>query len=119
MGDSLGSGRFADGEAHFALRHGHARDGVHDQHYIGALVAKILRDGGSDKGTVEPKEGGFIGSGHHDHRAFQAFQLRIALDEFAHFAAAFADEGDDVEIRVGVSGDHAQSACSCPRRCPP
>ena len=34
-----------------------------------------------------------------------------------HLAAAFADEGDDVDLGVGALGDFAEQACSCRRRC--
>ena len=32
----------------------------------------------------------------------------VVLDELAHLAAALADEGDHVDVGVGVAGDHAE-----------
>jgi hypothetical protein len=38
----------------------------------------------------------------------QPFLTQVALDEFLDLAAAFADQGNDVDVRLGVFGHHAE-----------
>jgi hypothetical protein len=42
MADSRGCRRFADGQRDFALGHGVAGQGIHDQQHLLALVAEVL-----------------------------------------------------------------------------
>ena len=41
-------------------------------------------------------------------RAGQALGAEVALDELAHLAAALADQGDHVDVGLGVARDHAE-----------
>ena len=43
-----------------------------------------------------------------DHGFFPARVVQIAFQKFAHFAAAFADERDDVHVRLRLRRHHAQ-----------
>ena len=38
----------------------------------------------------------------------RALRLELAVEEFAHFAAALADQGDHDDIGIGVAGDIGQ-----------
>jgi hypothetical protein len=100
--------RLADRQADLALRHGKARDGVHHQHHVAALVAEVLRDRGGGEGRLDAHERGLVGGRHDDDRARQALGAEVALDELAHLAASLADEADHVDLRRRRAGDHAQ-----------
>ena len=49
-----------------------------------------------------------VGGGNDDDGFFAAGCVQIAFEKFADFAAAFADQRDDVHIGVGVRRHHAQ-----------
>ncbi len=101
-------GRLADRQADLALRHGEARDRVHHQHHVGALVAEVLRDRGRRERGLDAHERGLVG-GRDDHdRAGHALGPEVALDELAHLAATLADQADDVDVGGRRAGDHAQ-----------
>ena len=100
-------GRLADGEADLALGPGEAGDRVEEEHHVLALVAEVLGDGRRDVGAAQARKGRRIRGRHDDDRAREALLAEVVLDELPHLAAALADEGDDVDVRVGVAGDHA------------
>ncbi len=92
----------------FALRPRQACDRVHGKHHVLALVAEILGDGGGDERALEAEDGRLVGSGDDDDRPSQTLLAQVAFDELADFAAALADEGDDVDVGGGVAGDHGE-----------
>jgi hypothetical protein len=105
---TLGAGRLAHGQADLALGHGKSGHRVHHQQHALALVAEMLGDGRGGKGGLDAEQGRLIAGGA-DHDAFgHALFAQLAGDEFAHFAASLADEGDDVDVGQAVPGDHAQ-----------
>ena len=62
------------------------------------------------KAPFEPRDGGLVGGGDHHHRFAPARLVQVFLHELAHFAAPFADQRDDVDIRLRLAGDHAQQS---------
>ena len=101
-------GRLADRQADLALGHGEARDRVHHQHDVAALVAEVLGDRGGGEGGLDAHQRGLVGGGHDDHGAGHALGAEVALDELAHLAASLADQADDVDVGRRRAGDHAQ-----------
>ena len=84
-------GRLADRQADLALRHGEARDRVHHQHHVGALVAEVLGDRGRGERRLDAHQRRLVGRRDDHDRARQAV-AEVALDELAHLAAALADQ---------------------------
>ena len=72
------------------------------------LVAEILGDGGGGEGRPHAEQSRLVAGGHHDHAFGQPLGPQIALDEFVDFAAAFADQGNHVDVGRRVAGHHAQ-----------
>ena len=90
--------RLADGEADLAPRHRDARDRVHHQQHVLALVAEVLGDRGRDERAARAHERGLV-AGRDDHdRARQPFGAERVLDEVAHLAAALAEQRDHVDV---------------------
>ena len=52
------AGRLAGGQSDLALSHGQARDRIHDQQDVGALVAEILGDGHGDETGADAQRRG-------------------------------------------------------------
>ena len=72
-------GRLADRQADLALGHREARDRVHHQHHVAALVAEVLRDRGRRERGLQAHERGLVG-GRADHdRAREALLAEVAL----------------------------------------
>ncbi len=105
---ALGRRRFADGEADLALRLREARQRIHDQQHVLALLAEIFGDGGREPRAVQAHQRRIVGRRRHDDRALQALGPENALDEFLHFAAALADQADDDDVGAGVARHHAE-----------
>ncbi len=101
-------GRLADRQADLALGHREARDRVHHQHHVAALVAEVLGDRGRGEGGLDAHERGLVGRRDDHDRAGHALGAEVALDELAHLAAALADEADHVDVGRRRAGDHAQ-----------
>ena len=80
------------------MSHGKARDRVHKQGHVFALVAEIFGDGCGHPGALQADERRLVRRGHDDDRALQAFRPEIALDELLDLAAALANEGDDAHV---------------------
>ena len=95
--------RFARRQTHFALRHGEARDAVHQKQNMQTLIAQLFGDGHRHIGGLTAHQRRLVGRRGNDDAARETFRSQIVLDEFLEFAAAFADEPDDdgVGIRYG------------------
>jgi hypothetical protein len=68
----------------------------------------VFGDGHGEEGAFEAGDGGLVRGGDDDDGAAAAGRVEVFFEELAHFAAAFADEGDDVDIGLGLAGDHAE-----------
>ena len=101
-------GRLADRQADLALGHREARDRVHHQHHVAALVAEVLRDRGRRERGLQAHQRGLVGRGHDDHRARQALGPEVALHELENLSTALADQADHVDLGRRRPGDHAQ-----------
>ena len=101
-------GRLADRQADLALGHREARDRVHHQHHVAALVAEVLGDRGRGERGLDAHERGLVGRRDDHDRAGHALRAEVALDELAHLAATLADQADDVHVGRRGAGDHAQ-----------
>ena len=100
--------RLADGEADLAPRHRDARDRVdHQQHFL-ALIAEILGDRRRDERAARAHERRLVAGRDDDHRARESFGAERVLDEVAHFAAALAEQRDDVDVGLRLARDHAE-----------
>ena len=105
---SLRRRRLADGETDLAPRHRDARDRVdHQQHFL-ALIAEILGDRRRDERAARANERRLIAGRDDDHRAREPFGAERVLDEVANLATAFAEQRDDVDVRLRLSRDHAE-----------
>lgn len=107
-GVAASGGGLADGQADLALGHGKAGDGVHHEEDVLALIAEVFGDGGGGKRAFDAGECGLVGGGYDDDGAGAAGVVEVFFEEFADFASAFADEGDDVDVGFGAAGDHAE-----------
>jgi hypothetical protein len=105
---ALGGRRLAHGQGDFPLGLGEAREGVHDQQHMQALVAEMLGDGGGIGGAVQTQQGRRVGRGGDHGGAFQPFLAEDVLDEILDLAAAFADQADHHDIGRGIARHHAQ-----------
>lgn len=105
---AAGGWNFAGGEADFALGHGEAGDGVHEEEDILAGLAVGFSDRGCGFGSEDALGGGLIAGGDDGHAFSAAFFAEIAFEKFANFAASFADERDDHNIGGCAAGEHAE-----------
>ena len=106
-GVALGGGRLARREPHLAGGQGETGHRVHHQDHVGALVAEVLGHRRGQIGGADAQQGRAVAGGHDDHAARQALGAQVALDEFAHLAAALAHQADDADVGGGVAGHHA------------
>ena len=107
---AAGRRRLAGRQADLALGEGQPGDAVHHQQHVAAAVAKPLGDPGGDEGRPQPHHRRLVGGGDHDDRVAQAVRAEVVLEELAHLAAAFADEGDDLDLGLRPAADHRQQA---------
>ena len=105
---ALGGRRLAGGEADLALRHGKARDRIHQHQHVLAFVAEIFGDGERQVGGLAAHQRRLVGGGDHHHRAGEAGVAEIVLQEFLHLAAAFADQPDHRDVGRHVARQHRQ-----------
>ena len=80
---------------------GHAVD---DQEHVVALIAKMLGDGDGRKRRHLAQHRALV-AGRNDGHRFLHMRAERILDEFAHFAATFADKGDH-HLVEGVGSRH-------------
>ena len=108
---ALLAGRFAGGKADFALGHGEAGDGIHDEQDALALVAEVLGDGEGDEAGADAQRCGAVGAGDDEDAALAALLAELVVDEGLDLAVAFADEGDDGDVgRVAAAHGAEQRA---------
>ncbi len=98
----------ADGQADFALCHRKARDGIHHEDDLVALIAEIFGDGCGRHGALDAHERGLVGRRDDDDGTLESFLAEVAFDEVAHLAATLADERDDADVGFRVAGDHGE-----------
>jgi hypothetical protein len=98
-------GRFAGGEADLARRDGEARDRVHHQQHVEALVAEVLGHGAGHERRHPALDGGLVGGRDDEHRLLAAFLAEDFVHESRHFAAPLADEAHHHDLRVGAAHD--------------
>ena len=53
-------------------------------------------------------QGRLIGGGDDDHGFFSALLIQIPFQKLAHFASAFADERNDIHVRLSLRSHHAE-----------
>ncbi len=80
------------------------------QSTLRALVAEVLGDGERRVGGVPAQRRRLIGGGDDDDAALQPFLAEAVFDELARLAAAFADQADHRDVRLGVPRQHRQQA---------
>ena len=95
------------GDADLALGHGEASEAIHHEQDMIALAAKGIGDGQSHLGGPDAHQRRIVTCGDDDHRFAQPLAEAI-LDERPDLAAAFADEGDDIDLGIGSLGDFAE-----------
>ena len=72
------------------------------------MIAKILRDRRGQQRGAQAHERRLVRCRHDDDRAREARGTEIFLDELAQFAAAFADERDDIQVALRAARHHAE-----------
>ena len=101
-------GRLAGRQADLALRHREAREAVHQEQHVLALVAEPLGDARRGERGAQAHERGLVG-GRDDHdRAGETLGAEVVLDELAHLAAALADQREHRDRGLGAAGDHRE-----------
>jgi hypothetical protein len=60
------------------------------------------------KRAFDARQGRFVGRGHDHHRFAPSRFIQVFFQELAHFATAFTNERDDVDVSLRLAGDHAQ-----------
>ncbi|MBA7708242.1 hypothetical protein ES703_117135 [subsurface metagenome] len=103
---SLGSGRFAHGQANFPLSHGHPRKGIHQQHNLLPAIPEEFSNSRCRHGSLHPDLGRLVGGRHYNHRALQRLFTQVAFDKLPHLASTLSDQADYVHLGIGVPGDH-------------
>src|SRR5690606_34067366 len=99
---------FADRQTDLALRHGHARDGVHHQQDIFAGVTEILGDGYGYAGTFYTAHGSLVACNGDDDGSLETLLAQVVGNEFLYFAAALPDESNDIYVGAGAPCNHAE-----------
>ena len=72
-------GRLAGGQADLALGHGEARERIHHQQHVAALVAKVLGDRRGGQRRLDAHQRRLVAGGHDHHAAGQACRTEVAL----------------------------------------
>ena len=105
---ALGGGRFAGGEADLAPGHRDARDRVHHEQHLLALVAEVFGDRRGHERTAGAHERGLIAGGHDHDGAGETFLTQRVLDELAYFTTALTEQRDHVHIGLRVARNHTE-----------
>ena len=100
--------RLPDREPDFPLRHRQPGEGIHHEHHVESLVAKVLGDGGGQERAADAHQRRLVGRRNDHDGARQALRPEVPVDELAHLATTLADERDDVDLRPRGPGDHAE-----------
>ncbi|CFP67876.1 Uncharacterised protein [Bordetella pertussis] len=90
------------------MRHGKARERVHDEQHVQALVAEMFGQARGIGRALQAQQRRDVGRRGDHHRAGQAFGAEVVLDEFLDFAAPFADQAHHDDVGAGVARHHAQ-----------
>ena len=104
---ALGGWRLANGQANFPGSHGETRNRIHHQKHVHALVAKIFSCSCRRVCRAHTHKWRLIRSCDNQDRAGHAFRAKIALHEFHNFPATFTNQGNDVDIGLGIACHHA------------
>jgi hypothetical protein len=99
---------FADGETDLALRLRETRQRIHDEQHGEPALAEIFGNGRRQPRAMQADERRIVGRRRDHHAAPSAFGPENAIDEFLHFAAAFANQSDDDHVGRGVARHHAE-----------
>ena len=107
-GITLGRRRLSCRETDFTLCHRKAGDRIHCKQHILFLVAEIFCNGGGNKSTAHSQQGRLVRSRNNDDGALHPFFTEVVLDEFPDFLAPFTDQGNDVDVGIGVACHHPE-----------
>ena len=105
---AFGCRRFARGKADLALGHRHAGQTVEEKHDVEPLGAVGLGDGRRRARGAEAHRRRVVAGRSDHHAVLQGLNAKVMFDEVAHLTAAFADEGDDRDVRLGAARQHPQ-----------
>lgn len=81
---------------------------IDQQQHIAALIAEEFGDGRAEVSGSQSECWCLIAGCDDDHAATQAFRAESFFEELTHFAAAFADEHDDVDVCLAAASDLAE-----------
>jgi hypothetical protein len=81
---------------------------VHQHQNVLALVAEILGDGERHMRSLAAHQRRLVGGRDHHNRAGKTGIAEVVLEEFLHFAAAFADQPDHDDVGGAVTRQHRQ-----------
>ena len=102
------AGRFAGGQADFALRHGEAGNRIHNQQHFGALVAEVFGDGEGHEAGADAQGSGTVGGGADHDGTLAAFGTQLVIEKGANLAIALADQRDHRDVGGIVARHGAQ-----------
>lgn len=108
LGESASGWRFSGREADFALSVSETSQRIDQQQHIAALIAEEFGDGRAEVSGSQSECWCLIAGCDDDHAATQAFRAESFFEELTHFAAAFADEHDDVDVCLAAASDLAE-----------
>ena len=90
------------------LRLGQTGQRIHQQQDPHPGVSEKFPDRGRKKGAAYSHERRLIRSGDYDHRAAEPFRSQILLQKFFDLATALANQGDNIDVGLGIAADHSQ-----------
>ena len=100
--------RLAGSGRHLAQRVGEAGDRIQHQQHAVALVAKMLGDAHGGVGRAPAHHGALVAGGDDGDGLGHAVVADRVLEEFAHLAAALADQRDDDGVEGVGAGEHGE-----------
>ena len=100
--------RFSGRETDLTLCHGESGQRVHHQQYIFSLIPEIFGDCGRRLRSLVADQCRLIGSRHHDDGTLHSLFPEIPLDKLAHLTATLSDQGNDIDVRFCIAGEHTE-----------
>ena len=97
--------RLLGGEPDLSLRVTHARQRIHQQQHVLALIAEIFGDSRRDLGGAHAQQRRLIAGADDDDTLFQPPGSQRGSQKFLDLASALADQCDDRDIGAGVFRD--------------
>src|SRR5690348_2134795 len=102
------TGRLARSEADLALCHGQARNGIHHEQNILALIAEILGYRQRYVAGSNTERRRTIRGRYYNHRPAAPFRAEFVFKKRPDFTIAFSNQSDDTHVRIVVPRHRAE-----------